>query len=904
MSYLRKTLLILVIIAFIVIGLFLGGINLYADWLWFLNLNLEQVFLTILTTKIWVRLVIAGLFALFIYINLRFTRKKILDFLKNFTGSTLRVVADDEPQQSKWLSKKRLNWLFLVVSIVLGFFTSSISTGAWEIVQKYLHKSPFGTVDPIFNQDIGFYIFDLPFLQLAYSLLTGVIVLTGIIVGIVYLLLNFRSNHGTYRLDLSEKLHLSALAVIFFAVKAFGYRLQMYNLLYSPRGVVFGASYTDVNVQLFALQVLLVVVGLLALFTLINIFMKNMKLIYIGIGVWVLFSIILGGVYPGIIQKYRVEPNEIEMEKPYIAHNIHHTLQAYGLSDIEVRNFPATTDLSLQDVEGADDIIENIRLWDWRPLQKTYGQLQELRPYYDIKNVDIDRYVIDGVYRQVMLAPREMNQAGLPERAQTWINQVLKFTHGMGVVMSPVNVVTPEGLPELYIKNIPPTSLIDLEITQPRIYFGERTNNYVIANSKNGEFDYSESDPYFYTGQGGIPIKNFWRRLAFAIKYSTVKFLLSSDVVPESKVLFDRDIMTRVKKIAPFLKYDDDPYIVVNNGNLFWIIDGYTITDYYPYSEPVRGWGNYVRNSVKIIVDAYHGTADFYISDPNDPLIQTYAKIFPDLFKPLDTMPGSLRAHLRYPEDLFSLQSNIYSTYHMQNPVTFFNKEDQWNLPNEKYAGQTITVQPYYLITRLPNEKNLEFILFQPFTPAKKNNMVSWLVAKSDGENYGKLIQYSFPRNRTIYGPMMIEARIDQNSLISQQLTLWDQKGSSVIRGNLLTIPIKNSVLYVEPIFLQSQETQLPELKRVIVAFGDEVIMEPTLRGALERIFVKDDEEQQAPIVDQLITEAESFEELLAQIEQLILEMNKDLTTGDLAGFGQKWDDLLDLSKKKDNISQ
>lgn len=903
MSYLRKTLLILVIIGFIVIGLFLGGINLYTDWLWFLNLNVQQVFLTILTTKIWVRLIIAGLFALFIYINLRFTRKKVLSFLKNFTGSTLRVVADDEPQQSKWFSKKRLNLIFLGISIILGIFTSSISTGAWEIVQKYLHKSPFGNVDPIFNQDIGFYVFEMPFLQLAYSLLTGVLVLTGIIVGVIYLLLNFRSNQGQYRLNLSEKLHLSALAVIFFALKAFGYRLQMYNLLYSPRGVVFGAGFTDVNVQLFALQVLMVVVGLLALFTLINIFTKNMKLIYIGIGVWVILSIILGGIYPGIVQRYRVEPNEIEMEKPYISHNIHHTLEAYGLSDIQITNFPITTDLNLQDIQANDDIIENIRLWDWRPLQRTYSQIQELRPYYDIRNVDIDRYVIDGVYRQVMLAPREMNQAGLPERAQTWINQVLKFTHGMGVVMSPVNIVTPEGLPELYIKNIPPVSLIDLEITQPRIYYGERTDNYVIVNSKNGEFDYSEADPYFYTGQGGIPIKNFWRRMAFAVKYSTTKILLSSDVLPESKVLFDRDIMTRVRKIAPFLKYDNDPYIVVDNGRLFWIIDGYTITDYYPYSEPVRGWGNYARNSVKVVIDAYHGSVDFYISDPDDPLIQTYAKIFPELFQPLERMPGNLTAHLRYPEDFFSLQSRIYATYHMRDPVTFFNKGDQWSLPNEKYAGETITVQPYYMITRLPNEKELEFILYQPFTPVTKNNMVSWLVARSDGENYGKLVQYNFPRDRTIFGPMMIEARIDQHSFISQQLSLWDQRGSSVIRGNMLMVPIKNSVLYIEPIFLQSQETQLPELKRVIVAFGDEVVMEPTLRSALERIFTKDPEKKD-PIVDQLITDAESFEELLQQMEELILEMNEDLKSGDLAEFGKKWVDLLDLSEKTDDLAQ
>ncbi len=910
MSYLKRTLIILVIIGFILVGLFVAGINMYSDWLWFLNLNLQQVFVTILMTKIWVRLAIVGLFALFVYVNLLFTGKKVLNFLHSFAGSNLRVVDQQEAenQSFRWLTKGKLNLLYLLVSVVLGIFTSSISSGMWEIVQKYIHKTPFGITDPIFTKDIGFYLFDLPFLEIAYSLLTGLVVLTGVVVGLIYLLINLRTGKGGYRLDLSEKLHLSALAVVFFALKAFGYQLQMYKLLYSPRGVVFGASYTDVNVQLFALRVLMVVVGVLALFTLINIFTRKMKLIYIGIALWLLVSIVLGGIYPGIIQKYRVEPNEIEMEKPYIAHNIEYTLQAYGLTNLDVRDFPATTDLTLQDLTVADDIVENIRLWDWRPLQRTYAQNQEIRPYYDIDHVDIDRYVIDGVYRQVMLAPREMNQQGLPVRSQNWINQVLKFTHGMGVVMSPVNVVTSEGLPELYIKNIPPVSAIDLKVSEPRIYFGEKTSNYVIVNSENGEFDFSESDPYYYNGTGGIPIKNIWRKVAFAIKYGTMKFLLSTDVNADSRLLFDRDIMTRVAKIAPFLKYDKDPYIVVDNGNLYWIIDAYTTSFDYPYSEPVRGWGNYVRNSVKVVVDAYNGNVDYYISDPQDPLIQTYAKIFPDMFKSLDSMPGNLKEHIRYPEDLFSLQSQIYATYHMKNPVTFFNKEDQWNIPTEKYGGETIPVQPYYMITRLPGETDLEFIIFQPFAPVGKNNMVSWLVAKSDGEEYGQLVQYSFPRDRTIYGPMMIEARIDQDSVIAQQLTLWDQKGSSVIRGNLLTIPIKNSILYVEPIFLQSQETQLPELKRVIVAYGDDVVMEPTLRGALEKIFgVASEIEEEAPVPEELgeLTEEDALDmiSLIERTATIKIQMDEALKSGDLANFGQLYAELSDLIERLNELN-
>ncbi|AZR72708.1 hypothetical protein BBF96_04455 [Anoxybacter fermentans] len=905
MFYLRRTLIILFIIAIVGMGLFLTGINLYTDWLWFLNLNVEQVFLTILMTKIWLRLAVGSIFAVFIYINLLFTRKKVYQFIKSFGMSPIRVVGEAYEEPIKWLTKGKLNLIFLIISIVLGFFSSSISTGAWEIVLKYINRTPFGVSDPIFNKDIGFYVFELPFLQLAYSLLAGLVILTGIIVAVIYFLINLRTNGGGYRFNLSEKLHLSALAVLFFGLKAFGYRLEMFKLLYSPRGVVFGASYTDYHVKLFALKVLMVIVGLLAIFTLINIFTRNMKLIYFGIGLWVLVSILLVGVYPEIVQKYRVEPNEIELEKPFIKHNINYTLKAYGLDKIEQRSFEVTNELTFDDIEEAEDIIENIRLWDWRPLQNTYSQLQEIRLYYDIEHVDIDRYVIDGVYRQVMIAPRELDKSKLEARAQTWVNRVLKFTHGMGVVMSPVNVVTPEGLPEFYIKNIPPVSTIDLKVTQPRIYYGEKTNDYVIVNSKGGEFDYTGATNY-YDGKGGIPIKNFWRRLVFAFKYSTMKILLSGDITPESRIMFDRNIMTRVKKIAPFLKYDNDPYIVINDGKLYWIIDAYTITNMYPYSEPVRGWGNYVRNSVKAVVDAYHGTVNFYISDPDDPLIQTYAKIFPNLFKSLDQMPEGLKAHIRYPEDLFKLQSQVYATYHMKDPVTFFNKEDLWNIPKEKYAGQTLFVEPYYIITRLPGEEDLEFILIQPFTPARKNNMVSWLAAKSDGENYGKLVLYSFPKNRTIYGPMMIEARIDQDSEISQQLTLWDQKGSSVIRGNLLTIPIKNSILYVEPIFLQAQQSQLPELKRVIVVFGDEVVMEPTLREALAKIFgIKEGIVKEDNALDELgdivIEELAPLAERALQVYQ---EAKRLLREGDFAGYGEKLNELESLLKRMRDLAQ
>lgn len=906
MSYFRRTLLILVIVAVLAVGIFLAGINFFSDWLWFKDLHAEQVFLTTFTAKIWVRLGFGLFCALFIFINLRFTRNKVSQFLENFRmQAPIHVVGENVENPLKWFTRRRLNWIYALASIVLGIMVSSISNGAWEIVLKYLHRAPFGTMDPIFNKDVSFFVFQLPFFQLIYSLLTGLVILTGIVVGVIYLLINIRFSAGKYRLQISEKLHLATLAVFFFGLKAFGYLLQMYQMVYSQRGVVFGANYTDIHVQLGVYKILMAIVGLLAVFTLINLFTKNMKLIYIGVIVWVVAAVVLGGIYPGIIQKYQVEPNEIVLESPYIQHNIDYTLKAYGLDQIEERPFKVSDRLTAQDVTAAQGIIENIRLWDWRPLQKTYGQLQELRLYYDINEVDIDRYTINGRYRQVMLAPRELNLQGLESRAQTWINQALKFTHGMGVVMSPVNEVTSDGMPELYIKNIPPVSTVDIQVTQPRIYFGEKTDNYVIANTKGGEFDYTDAINY-YDGTTGIPIKNIWRRMAFAIKYNSIKILLSGDIGPESKLLFDRNIVTRVHKIAPFLRYDQDPYIVVNDdGRLYWIIDAYTTTSMYPYSEPIQGVGNYIRNSVKTVVDAYNGTVNYYISDPHDPLVQTYAKIYPGLFKPFDEMPTGLQNHIRYPEDLFNIQARMYATYHMKNPTTFFNKEDLWTIPNEKYAGETVPVQPYYLITQLPGEEDEEFILMMPFTPARKNTMVSWLVAKSDGEEYGKLVLYNFPKDRTIYGPMMVEARIDQDSVISQQLALWDQKGSSVIRGNLLTIPIKDSILYIEPIYLQSQQTQLPELKRVVVAFGDEIVMEETLEEGLNRVLgLQEGTVTKRPALDQMADIPQELVPLIQQALETHQASMTELKQGDFAGFGARYNELYELLRQIQKASE
>ncbi|HSC72050.1 MAG TPA: UPF0182 family protein, partial [Candidatus Methylomirabilis sp.] len=523
----------------------------------------------------------------------------------------------------------------------------------------------------------------------------------------------------------------------------------------------------------------------------------------------------------------------------YIDFNIRYTRLAYGLDNIEEREFPAEEALTLQDLHNNDATIKNIRLWDTRPLLATYSQLQEIRTYYKFTDTDIDRYTINGEYRQVTLSARELSSRDLPSRI--WINERLTYTHGYGAVVSPVNRVTREGLPEFWIKDIPPAASSDLRISRPELYFSELANDYVFAKTRAKEFDYPAGDQNVYTtyaGQGGIPVGSFWRKVLFAAHLGDVKLLLSNDVTADSRVLIYRNIRERVQRIAPFFRYDDDPYVVISAaGRLVWLLDGYTVSEWFPYAAPTRGLGNYVRNAVKATVDAYDGTVRFYIADPTDPLIRTIARIFPGLLQPLDAMPADLRTHLRYPEGLFRVQAAMYAVYHMRDTQVFYNKEDLWSLPIRPVGGQDRPMEPYYLILRLPGEPKEEFVLLIPFTPSKKDNLAAWLAARSDPPHYGKLVVYTVPKQKLVYGPRQLEARIDQDSFISQQLSLWSQRGSQVIRGNLLVIPIERSLMYVEPLYIAAEKGQLPELKRVIVGFGDRIAMEETLEGAMARVF-------------------------------------------------------------------
>jgi len=842
MSKTIKFFLSIFAIAAILLIIFIStGANIYTDWLWFKELNFEKTFTIMFLSNFILRLLIGVVFAAVIYLNLHFTKKPINKFINVKTDSKVENLFGEERNQIfEWLNKKRLNLMYLLASIVFGFLFSSISSESWKMVLKFLNKTEFNTVDPIFNNDISFYVFSLPFYSFLREMGMVVIVISLILVGAIYII--FTGIHSfseiSGKLSSRAKKHMSILVFVFLVFKAWDYRLQMYNILFSADGVVFGAGYTDVNANLLGYRVLFVTVIFVALAVLYSLFKNNYKPLVWGIGAWVLLSIVFTGVYPAFVQQYSVEPNEINREEEFIENNIQMTLKAYGLDGVETDDFELSDDdLTYDELMEYETVVDNIRLWDYRPLQDTYNQLQALRQYYTFQDIDIDRYQLGDDYTQVMLGARELDQNALATQAQTWVNKTLKYTHGLGVTMSPGGQVRANGQPEFLIQDIPPkVNNENINLDNPSIYYGEKTDNYVIVNTDETEFHYpmgSENVFTQYEGTGGVEISNILRKSIFALRFNTMKILLSDDINDQSQIMYERNIHQRVRKAAPFLQYDSDPYIVNADGRLFWIYDAYTSTGLYPYSQPYNGRENYVRNSIKVVVDAYNGTLDYYIVDQEDPIAQTYAKIFDDLFKSGDEMPDSIKEHLRYPQDLFKIQTQIYRNYHMEDPVVYYNREDVWEIPQENYQGSTVPVEPYYIMNQLPGEDKAEFILMSPFTPSNRDNMVAWMAARNDGEHYGELFTYRFPKDQLVYGPSQIESRIDQESEISQLLTLWSQRGSNVIRGNLLVIPINNSVLYVEPIFLQAEGGGIPELRRVIVSYKNQIIMRENLEDAL-----------------------------------------------------------------------
>ena len=862
--------------------------SIYIDLIWFKSVQYVAVFWKILLTKGIVMLFFAAAFFILSFINLSFARRFAPEFQVEISQDEFErpEIQLYKSLQNIQVNKKFVFWFSLIVALFMGFSESS----SWEKILIYLNRTSFGINDPIFSKDIGFYMFSLPFWEFVRNWLSFALTFITVVVAAIYVIKKaVKYEYKKFIIETPVKMHLSLLIGLILILKSWQYWLNAFKILYSTRGVIFGAGYADTHATLLALRVLMVLALVCAALFFVTARKENWKLPALGLAVLIGVSILMGGIYPEIIQRAVVLPNEGTKERPFILNNIEATRVAYGLDKIKEEEFSVKEEISFEDIEKNDDTIRNIRLWDWRPIKQTLKQIQAIRLYYDFNSVDVDRYHFNGNYQQVMVSPRELDKDKIPEQARTWVNEVLTYTHGYGVVVNPVNKISGEGLPELLIKDIPPVSSVNLTITRPEIYYGEITKGYVIVKTKAKEFDYPKGDENVYStyaGNGGMPVSSLWRRILFSIKYSNMQILLTTNLTPDSRIMINRNIQERVNKVAPFLGYDKDPYIVISKeGKLFWMQDAYTISSNYPYSTPVKGgYFNYIRNSVKVVIDAYNGTMDFYIIDQKDPVVNVYQNIFPQLFKNFDQMPDDLKEHIRYPKDLFQIQAELYSTYHMMDPDVFYNKEDYWNTPNEIYAENEIRMEPYYIVTRLPGHEREEFILMTPFTPSTKNNMIAWLAAKNDQPDYGNLIVYKFPKEKLIFGPMQIEARIDQDSEISQQLTLWGQKGSTVIRGNLLVIPVEKSIIYVEPLYLRAETGEIPELKRVIVSNGSDVVIGNNLEDALEKLFMRTFKEREIVITG----EEKTLKDLIKEAAEYYESAQEFAREGNWSKYGEE----------------
>lgn len=852
----------------------------YSDWLFFVETGFLSVFTTTLYAKTWAGLLFGSLLFLFVQVNIYVANRARFPLAAVYIvgGATLRINRDEAARLVKPVS--------MLISVILALFAGNWGALRWEEVLLFTNRVNIGTVDPVIGMDIGFYLFSLPFWEILKGFAGFVLSATGVMSAAVYYVRGgiILTERGA-SVDGKVRRHLAVLVGIFACVIAAGFYLDSFQLLYSNNGSFYGAGYVDVNSRLLTYRILTFLTPLAGAMLAVGIWKGAWRMALLPPVIVIALYFIGIRVYPGLLQKFKVAPNELALEMPYIENNLKFTRLGYDLEKIETVPFDVDTKLSAADIANNDATIKNIRLWDHAPLLKTYSQLQQIRTYYKFFDVDNDRYKVNGQYSQVMLSPRELSYADLPSK--NWINERLIFTHGNGITFGPVSRISKEGLPEFFVKDIPAVSLADIKVTRPEIYFGELSNDYVVVKTRIPEFSYPTATGNInttYAGKGGVPIDSLLKKALFAATFKTEKILLSSDITSESRIIYNRNINQRVRTIAPFLRFDGDPYMVVDGkGQLKWIIDAYTYSDRLPYSKPVQGGINYMRNSVKAVVDAYDGTVNFYISDPNDILVKVYSRMFPGLLKPLSAMPDDLRGHVRYPHQFLQLQAAMFAAYHMTDPKVFYNKENLWQVP----ALGEKPMEPYYTIMKLPGEKVEEYILLLPFTPSKRDNLAAWLTARCDEPNYGKIRAYTFPRDRLIYGPKQIDARINQDSFISQQLTLWNQRGSEVIRGSLLVIPIEKSLLYVQPLFLAADKGGLPELKRVIVAFGDQVVMEENLELALQRLF--GGKKAAAAVTTAVTEDAKASPSTLAKEAMSIYEKATTLQRqGNWAGYGEE----------------
>ncbi len=816
----------------------------YVDYRWFSVNGQFNTFWTLFITKFDVQSIFTVLFVLLFAVNFiliriiggkgRFFTSDILNRLQlPFLGTPRRAIL-----------------AVLAVSVtVVGIIMGIAASAYWKEYLMWRHGVPFTgfPLDPLFSMDIGFYVFSLPFYRFLVNwLLTALIVIT--VLSALFHVINggVAIRQGAFELSIFTRTHLSLLLAVIVFIYGLSYRISAYMLVFADKSKFFGAGYTDVHARLLAYNACMIISFIAAGLLVFNVFKKSLKYPVIVMLTIIPVYFLLGTVYPSLQQRFVVDPNELDKERPFITSNINLTRIAYDLERIRDEEFPNNQNLTYKDIARNREVLENIRLWDWRPLKNTYSQIQALKPYYHFNDVDVDRYMIGGRKIAVNLAAREFSIDNLGKMSTSWVNQHLIYTHGYGLVLSRVDKVTPEGLPNFLVYDIPPKIDFPITIDRQEVYYGEHRNPYVIVNTniQPGEFDYPHGEQNRYTryaGTGGDRLDSFMKRLLFSVSFGNINILISGSITKESRILFRRNIVEMARTMAPFLDYDHDPYLVIADGRLYWILDAYTTTDHFPYSTPVqvdRGRRiNYIRNSVKVVIDAYNGTISYYVTDSNDPLARAYSVIFQGLFKNFSDMPASLQSHIRYPEDMFNIQSGVLLRYHMKDVNVFYNNEDAWDIPNQIYDTSEERVQSYYLVTKLPRETRSEFILLLPFTPVTRDNMVAFLAAKCDMPHLGELTLYRLPKDRLSYGPMQIEAKINQDPEISKQLTLWSQKGTNVIRGNMLVLPVEESILFVEPLYLKAVSGEIPELRRVSVAFGERIVMEENLDLALDRLF-------------------------------------------------------------------
>ena len=924
----RKILWIILGIGFVGLIAMRSLATLWTDYLWYPSVGQVGVWSTLVFTRLWLVLAASLLAIAIVWVNLY-----LVDRISPRRGVTPGSPDEELLMRYQTWVEPRSGRLRLLASAFFGILLGLGAAAWWEDWLLFSRGGSFGLSDPIFNHDIGLYVFDVPFMRDVFAWAFQLtLVLTLIVVAVHYLNGGISVQGPGSRTSSGVKAHVSILLALLALLKVAGYQLDKWDLLYSSRGQVFGASYADVNAQVPALNLLMIISLVAAVILLVNLWFRGWTLPIVAVGLWLVTSIIVGGVYPALVQRLTVEPDEVNKESQYVAYNIEFTREAYGLTDVEVEPFAAEPVLTPEDLAANATTIDNIRLWDPGVLNVTYRQLQNIVTYYDIGDVDVDRYQIDGDLTQVMVSARELEEQGIP--GEGWVTERLVYTHGFGSVLSPANDVTTQGQPDFLVKDIPPVNLSDdpsLDIDQPRIYFSDHAEtDYVIAGTSQQEVDFpigssgADVATNSYDGEGGVKLGGFFQRAAWALRFGNLDTLISDRLASDSKVLLERNLRSRIERLAPFLYGDADPYIVIAEGRLKWVMDLYTITDRYPYSAPAStarlnaGAGlpnrfNYIRNSVKAVVDAYDGTIDLYVIDPDDPVIQANEAIFPGVFRPGSELPVEIIEHFRYPEDLFRVQTDQYQLYHMTNPDQFFTVSDPWQIARDpstsprpalrgRFAdssGQEFNpMLPYYLLMKLPGEERPSFLLMQPFTPLGRPNMVSFMVAKSGPlEEYGRIIEYGLPSDSQIDGPGQVGNFVNQDPEISAEFTLLGQGGSRVIQGNMLVIPIEQSLLYVQPIYISANDeassTGIPEFKRVVVSFNGQIEMRDSLSEALTAVFGVSNGDGDGtgdggttdPVTG---TIEEQVVELLARADQAFMEADEAMQNGDLVTWAQK----------------